>query len=821
MHVGECISVYTLASLVHFCVQTRFARVCRMFSDPFSKRVNLSGRSVGSKDLKTFIDSQRIEREQRERLRIQANACVDIQRVWRGYRQRFRCAQEFSAMLDTCANPLTLFMFAGPQSEETLRRIVHCFLAEDWNMWERTVLIVRMRSLVSRCLHVCDDCVCVLLEKLPPTSLPSILLGQRNLSHVLKICSPSVVTNLNYTEIFWKCWEVRSDLGVLPVEGVRMDTGSVDRDWDVILRNMVEAIIAGSRIEYTQLVSGFVAKMASTEGRKSVANLLIAQCRTPSHNTSWIDLVFSVVDEFPTDLEFSVEMLTRLVKRMNDARAPFNEERLFKGFTDLLEPLVMAPNLWPVGIESVVYKVNRFAYNLIIRGDFADWVSLFKLLGNVHSVSPVSWTWEIPESATFISANVNTLEIIDRADPEDDLDEDLGELGAPAGRGTVLDNLINYIPHVVPFRDRVKVFTSALLIDKRDNVSEWRRGRTVRIRRNRLLEDGLEHVFGSSEDLKSIVRVEFMDESGLVEAGIDGGGLFKEFLHLWIRKVFESEHLFVQLASGRMSPVGGSSRIYTALGRAIGKAIYEMVLLETHLGESFLARVLGKPHSIESLLEIDESLYKNLQFVRDCENVDELMLTFAVCDDRGEQIDLMANGCEICVTNSNRIEYIHLVSWYHLTRRLDQPSVQFAAGLNEVIPLTWLRMFTPREINVLVSGENARGFDTADLRANTVYGGGYFDYSPNIELFWDVVKNLSPQDQSAFLTFVTSCPRPPLLGFRVLYPKFGINRVPERDRLPTASTCANLFKLPDYQNRTILTEKLLAAIHSQSGFDLS
>jgi ubiquitin-protein ligase E3 C len=39
--------------------------------------------------------------------------------------------------------------------------------------------------------------------------------------------------------------------------------------------------------------------------------------------------------------------------------------------------------------------------------------------------------------------------------------------------------------------------------------------------------------------------------------------------------------------------------------------------------------------------------------------------------------------------------------------------------------------------------------------------------------------------------------------------------------LPSTSTCVNLLKLPRYTNAKVLREKLLYAINSGAGFDLS
>jgi hypothetical protein len=43
-----------------------------------------------------------------------------------------------------------------------------------------------------------------------------------------------------------------------------------------------------------------------------------------------------------------------------------------------------------------------------------------------------------------------------------------------------------------------------------------------------------------------------------------------------------------------------------------------------------------------------------------------------------------------------------------------------------------------------------------------------------IQEFWRALATFTPHEQADFLRFVTSCPRPPLLGFRYLEPPFAI-----------------------------------------------
>ena len=47
------------------------------------------------------------------------------------------------------------------------------------------------------------------------------------------------------------------------------------------------------------------------------------------------------------------------------------------------------------------------------------------------------------------------------------------------------------------------------------------------------------------------------------------------------------------------------------------------------------------------------------------------------------------------------------------------------------------------------------------------------------------------------------------------------NITQSQPRLPTASTCMNLLKLPEFKEEKLLREKLFYAIEAGSGFELS
>lgn len=75
-------------------------------------------------------------------------------------------------------------------------------------------------------------------------------------------------------------------------------------------------------------------------------------------------------------------------------------------------------------------------------------------------------------------------------------------------------------------------------------------------------------------------------------------------------------------------------------------------------------------------------------------------------------------------------------------------------------------MFSNREVQVLISGAEVP-VDIEDLKNHTNYAGGYSADDPSIDLFWTVVNDFTDEQKTKLLKFVTSCSRPPLLGFKV------------------------------------------------------
>jgi ubiquitin-protein ligase E3 C len=94
-------------------------------------------------------------------------------------------------------------------------------------------------------------------------------------------------------------------------------------------------------------------------------------------------------------------------------------------------------------------------------------------------------------------------------------------------------NVLRVVPFVIPFELRVKLFRAFVLEDRRahdlDSSFVHPEAR-ITVHRTSIFEDGFAHLNALGPKLKGKIAITFISEHGLPEAGIDGGGVFKEFL---------------------------------------------------------------------------------------------------------------------------------------------------------------------------------------------------------------------------------------------------------------------------------------------------
>lgn len=455
--------------------------------------------------------------------------------------------------------------------------------------------------------------------------------------------------------------------------------------------------------------------------------------------------------------------------------------------------------------------------------------------------------------------------------------------------------ILRNMPYILPFEARVRIFREFVQLDKlrrREGNADpdaWRAhimdrhggwgenspARTIvarhsaRIRRDAIFESAFSQFWELGEGLKEPIQITFIDDFGNEEAGIDGGGVTKEFLTCALMQVLSPQdeifssnqenaiypnpmkfdqlkvtlqkHGYIEGAEEWDEEVTSLMRHYEFIGRMIGKCLYEGILIDFVFAGFFLLKwALSATDSvyranINDLREMDEELYQGMLQLKNYDgDVADLDLDFTIEDQvsrnnerlQTETRNLVPNGDKLRVTNENRPLYISYVARHRLMAQPYLVTKAFLRGLGTIIDPVWLRMFNQNELQRLVGGDSSE-IDVEDLRRNTIYGGLYeigddHEEHPTVKLFWDVVQSLPDDDRRLLLKYVTSTPRAPLLGFSQLSPKFSIRDAgSDEARLPSTSTCVNLLKLPRYSTEAALRDKLLYAIRSNARFDLS
>lgn len=269
-----------------------------------------------------------------------------------------------------------------------------------------------------------------------------------------------------------------------------------------------------------------------------------------------------------------------------------------------------------------------------------------------------------------------------------------------------------------------------------------------------------------------------------------------------------------------------SLRMFDFLGKFLGIAIRTRHYLALNLPALFWKQLIGESASIDDLAEVDSATAEMLCRVRDCGSEpaahgiaddgsdfsEVFQLDFTVPLSDGTKVELIPGGAGRPVTWSERGEYVRLA----LAARLDEaPAAMSAirAGLETQVPLGVLRMFTWRQVELLVCGRTE--VDLELLRANTTYSSDAFARSATVAHLWKALESFSHDERSLFLRFVWGRSRLPLSSsefdrqFRV--DELARTSGPE-GRLPVSHTCFFSIEWPHYPNARVAAAKLRYAI---------
>ncbi|KAL7554541.1 hypothetical protein ACHAWF_018001, partial [Thalassiosira exigua] len=350
---------------------------------------------------------------------------------------------------------------------------------------------------------------------------------------------------------------------------------------------------------------------------------------------------------------------------------------------------------------------------------------------------------------------------------------------------------------------------------------EWNEGHMrMNVRREYLLSDSMEAVMSLSRtDLRKVWRFEFIGE-----AGIDAGGLAREWFELVTEEVFDPDMgLWQTSATNQMCmQINPASEIscpedhliyFRFIGRVMGKAMFDRQLVKGHMVKHLYKHILGWPVMFNDLKDIDEEYYNSLQGLKDMgADVEHLCIDFSTMEETlgvKQTVELVPNGENIDVTEENLPEYIEACLKYRLLGRYEAQLNELLLGFFDVIPEPLLTIFDFQELELLMCGLPHIEMD--NWQEHTEYSGEYDREGPNHEVcvwFWEIVSEYDHELKARLLQFVTGTSGVPAKGFSSLQGndgnvrKFTIHGVTmDTCVYPRSHTCFNRIDLPLYEGK--------------------
>lgn len=155
---------------------------------------------------------------------------------------------------------------------------------------------------------------------------------------------------------------------------------------------------------------------------------------------------------------------------------------------------------------------------------------------------------------------------------------------------------------------------------------------------------------------------------------------------------------------------------------------------------------------------------------------------------------------------------------YKLYYQYSDQCDNFRNGIQRVIDLEILKMYTGDELRQIIYGFDKDVFDIDDMKNNIQYHHWNMNDPKEVETiknFFKIVHEFDIKEKEKLLFFCTSLKRLPIGGFKRLRPPFILSK--SQQGIPTASTCVNMLKLPVLPYNQ-LKEKLRYVINAEAGF---
>ncbi|XP_077938590.1 putative E3 ubiquitin-protein ligase HERC4 isoform X1 [Gasterosteus aculeatus] len=256
---------------------------------------------------------------------------------------------------------------------------------------------------------------------------------------------------------------------------------------------------------------------------------------------------------------------------------------------------------------------------------------------------------------------------------------------------------------------------------------------------------------------------------------------------------------------------------YFYFGVLCGLALYNQHIIHLPFPLALFKKLLGVKPSLGDLIEfspcVGESLLNILEDYKD-DDIQKLYMDFVIYWD-DKEVDLDTKNPGKPLTGQNKKEFVEAYVNHAFNTSVEGVFQEFKQGFFKVCHQDLVKLFQPKELQEVLVGKDFH--DWAKLKQNTGYEGVYRTTPPHptIQMFWEVLDELTEDQRRAFLWFVTGSERVPTLGLDKIKMTIKVKEVEDLcydEYYPQTHTCFSTLELPLYSTKEIMHTKLTEAL---------
>lgn len=370
------------------------------------------------------------------------------------------------------------------------------------------------------------------------------------------------------------------------------------------------------------------------------------------------------------------------------------------------------------------------------------------------------------------------------------------------------------LPWLIPFNKKVEILNNRItnfMTEMKCNNS-----RNLNIERSNLIYSSTMELekWANSDELRKKVTIVYTGE-----AGVDQGGLRREWYSIMTRELFSTKSGLFRLTGNKIciepSPTSylvlDHLKYFELAGIILAKLIHEGTVADLPLSKSFLKFILKRDLQLKDLEDFSPEISKYYNELLNINVTEAAYLTFTVEHDiLGQKVvtELIPGGNDTYINNQNKRHFVDLATHYFLRDSIKDQLNAFIEGFRLIFPPEFLDIFTPSEVELLISG--APEINLKEMKQYAKYR--YMSAEdPLGVILWEAMEELSQKDLATFFYFVSGSMKVGYGGFKERPVSF--RKIDNEKLLPVAHTCSQELDLPNYKTKEELKEKLIIAIY--------